>query len=85
MLLFIQIGLRESDLRESMFTGFLFPKFPSTAKDTFNENRKRVFEQNKASNEASNEASSEASNELVATSLAEQQAMLGEGSNPVNI
>ena len=41
MLLFIQIGLRESDLRESMFTGFLFPKFPSSAEDTFNENRKQ--------------------------------------------
>ena len=48
MLLFIQIGLRESDLRESMFTGFLFPKFPSPAEDVFNENRKRVLEQNKA-------------------------------------
>ena len=66
MLLFIQIGLRESDLRESMFTGFLFPKFPSEAEDVFNENRKRVLEQNKASNEAS----SEASNELIAADLA---------------
>ena len=81
MLLFIQIGLRESDLRESMFTGFLFPKFPSTAEDTFNENRKRVFGQNQASNEASSKASSE----LIAASLAEQKAMLGGDSNPVNI
>ena len=70
MLLFIQIGLRESDLRESMFTGFLFPKFPSEAEDTFNENRKGVLEQNKASNEASSEASNEASNELIAADLA---------------
>ena len=85
MLLFIQIGLRESDLRESMFTGSQFPKFPSTAEDTFNENRKRVLEQNTASNEASNEASSEASNELIAADLVKQQPMLGEGSNPVNI
>ena len=75
----------ESYLTESMFPGSPFPKFPSTAEDTFNENRKRVLEQNKASNEASNEASSEASNELIAASLAEQKAMLGEGSNPVNI
>ena len=33
MLLFIQIGLRESDLRESMFPGSPFPKFPSEAED----------------------------------------------------
>ena len=46
---------------------------------------KGCFEQNKASNEASNEASSKASSELIAASLAEQKAMLGEGSNPVNI
>ena len=48
MLLFIEIDLRESDLRESMFPGSPFPKFPSEAEDVFNENGKRVFEQNKA-------------------------------------
>ena len=42
---------------------------------------KGCFEQNKASNEASSKASSK----LIAASLAEQKAMLGEGSNPVNI
>ena len=46
---------------------------------------KGCFEQNKASNEASNEASSKASSELIAASLAEQKAMLGGDSNPVNI
>ena len=35
MLLFIQIGLRESDLRESMFPGSPFPKFPSEAEGAF--------------------------------------------------
>ena len=48
MLLFIQIGLRESDLRESMFPGSPFPKFPSEAEGVFNENRKRVLEPSKA-------------------------------------
>ena len=48
MLLFIQIGLRESDLRESMFSGSQFPKFPSAAEDVFNENRKTGFEPSKA-------------------------------------
>ena len=42
---------------------------------------KGCFEQNKASNEASSKASSE----LIAASLAEQKAMLGGDSNPVNI
>ena len=48
MLLFIQIGLRESDLRESMFPGSPFPKFPSEAESVFIENRKRVLEPSKA-------------------------------------
>ena len=42
---------------------------------------KGCFEQNKASNEASSKASSK----LIATSLAEQKALLGWDSNPVNI
>ena len=46
MLLFIQIDLRESDLRESMFPGSPSPKFPSEAEGVFY--RKRVLEPSKA-------------------------------------
>ena len=48
MLLFIQIGLRKSDLRESMFPGSPFPKFPSEAEGAFMKTEKRVFELSKA-------------------------------------
>ena len=48
MLLFIQIGLRESDLRESMFPGSPFPKFPSAAEGTFMKTEKEGFEPSKA-------------------------------------